>query len=361
MRVALIHDWLTGMRGGEKLLEAYCELFPDAEIFTLFHFKGTVSSLIERHKIHTSFLQWVAHKKWYRYLLPLMPLAVESLNVKKFDLVISLNHCVAKGVKTAPGTHHICCCFTPMRYIWDRQEDYFSGKASAFPLSLIFAYLRKWDKLSASRVHHFIAISEFIGRRIEKCYNRRSEVIYPFIEKDSFHQAEKIGDYYLVVSAFAPYKRIDIAIEACDHLKLPLKIIGCGQEDGKLRKMAGPTVEFLGWQPDTVVREYLAGCKALLFCGIEDFGIVPLEAMACGRPVIAFGKGGLTETVVEGQTGEFFTRQTADSLECVLLRFEKEGHKFDPVAIQKRAAQFDRSIFMRETKAFLEQTIGVYA
>src|SRR5208283_2894430 len=168
MRVALVHDWLTGMRGGERVLEAFCELFPEAEIFTLFHFKGTVSALIESRKIHTSFLQGFAHKKWYRYLLPLMPAAVESLNVKKFDLVISLNHCVAKGVKIAPGARHICYCFSPMRYIWDRQEDYFPGQASGFPLSWITSYLRQWDRSSALRVHHFMAISQFIGKRIEK-------------------------------------------------------------------------------------------------------------------------------------------------------------------------------------------------
>jgi len=361
VKVALVHDWLTGMRGGEKVLEAFCELFPEAEIFTLFHFKGTVSPLIESHKIHTSFLQGLAHKKWYRYFLPLMPAAVESLNVKAFDLVISLNHCVAKGVKIAPGAYHICCCLSPMRYIWDRQDDYFGAQASGFPLSLITAYLRQWDKSSASRVGHFIAISQFISKRIEKCYNRASEVIYPFIEKDCFHQAEKIGDYYLVVSAFAPYKRVDIAIEACNGLQLPLKIIGSGPDEGQLKKIAGPTVEFLGWQPDTVVREYLSACKALLFCGVEDFGIVPLEAMACGRPVIAFREGGLTETVVEGVTGEFFTPQTAGALVDVLLRFEREGHKWDSAAIQRHAAGFDKSIFMRNVKDFLNRTIGHYA
>ena len=361
MKVALVHDWLTGMRGGERMLEAFCELFPEAEIFTLFHFKGSVSPLIESHKIHTSFLQGLAHKKWYRYLLALMPAAVESLNVKKFDLVISLNHCVAKGVKIAPGAHHICYCFSPMRYIWDRQEDYFPGRASGFPLSWITSYLRQWDQSSALRVHHFLAISQFIGKRIEKCYNRQAEVIYPFIEKDCFHQAERIGDYYLIVSAFAPYKRIDIAIEACNHLQLPLKIIGSGPQEGKLKKLAGPTVEFLGWQPDDVVRGYLSACKALLFCGIEDFGIVPLEAMACGRPVIAFREGGLTETMVEGVTGEFFSRPSAASLEDVLLRFEKGRHSFDSSAIQQHAALFDKAIFMGDMKAFLNRTIGLYA
>ena len=357
MKVALVHDWLTGMRGGEKVLEAFCELYPDAEIFTLFHFKGTVSPLIESHNIHTSFLQGIARKKWYRYLLPLMPAAIESLNVKKFDLVISLNHCVAKGVKPALGAHHICCCFTPMRYIWDRQEDYFGSKSS-FPLSWITSYLRKWDRACAARVDHFIAISEFIARRIEKCYGRKSEVIYPFMETSCFHRAEKIENYYLVVSAFAPYKRNDIAIEACNRLQLPLKIIGSGQTEDKLRKLAGKTVEFLGWQPDDKVRQYLSKCKALLFCGVEDFGIVPLEAMACGRPVIAFREGGLTETVVEGLTGEFFSEQTADSLIETLLRFEKESNKFDPSVIQQHVAQFDKSVFMTKTRDFLSKTVG---
>jgi glycosyltransferase involved in cell wall biosynthesis len=361
MRVALVHDWLTGMRGGERVLEAFCEFFPKAEIFTLFHFKGSVSSLIESHKIHTSFLQGLANKKWYRHLLPLMPAAIESLNVKKFDLVISLNHCVAKGIKPASGARHICYCFSPMRYIWDRQEDYFGRQANRFPVSSIFSYLRRWDRLSSSGVNHFVAISQFVAKRIERCYNQKSELIYPFIETSLFHKRNEPGDYYLVVSAFAPYKRIDVAIEACNHLKLPLKIIGNGQEEARLRKLAGRTVEFLGWQPDEVARQYLSGCKALLFCGMEDFGIVPLEAMASGRPVIAFGAGGALETVISGQTGEFFPQQTVDSLVRVLLRFEGEMYKFDSSVIRQHVAKFDKLIFMGKIKSFFSRTIGNYA
>ena len=361
MKVALVHDWLTGMRGGERVLEAFCELFPDAEIFTLFYFKGSVSALIESHKINTSFLQGLAHRKWYRYLLPFMPSAIESLNVKDFDLVISLSHCVAKGIRPAQNACHICYCLTPMRYIWDRQEDYFAKKATQFPFSFINSKLRKWDELSSFHVHHFIAISQFVEKRIEKYYNRKAEVIYPFIETSRFHKEERIGDYYLVVSAFAPYKRIDLAIQACNYLKLPLKIIGEGQEESRLKKLAGKTVEFLGWQPDEIVRRYLSGCKALLFCGIEDFGLVPLEAMASGRPVIAFGAGGALETIVAGETGEFFPQQTADSLVKALLRFEAKTHKFDSSVIQQYVAKFDKSIFMRNIKNFLNRTVGNYA
>jgi len=361
MRVALVHDWLTGMRGGEKVLEAFCELFPEAEIFTLFHFKGTVSGLIESHKIHTSFLQGLADKKRYRYLLPLMPSAVESLNVKGFDLVVSLSHCVAKGVIPGRDARHICCCLTPMRYIWDRQEDYFGKNASRFPLSFMISSLRKWDRSSSSRVHHFIAISRFIEKRIERCYNRTAEVIYPFVETSRFREDAEAGGYYLVVSAFAPYKRIDIAIEACKRLKLPLKVIGAGQEENRLKKLAGKTVELLGWQPDEIVRQYLSGCKALLFCGVEDFGLVPLEAMASGRPVIAFQGGALMETVTEGLTGEFFPEQTADSLIKALDRFEGEANKFDPSVIRQHAARFDKSIFMKKIRDFLGRTVTGYA
>ncbi|MGE5197641.1 MAG: glycosyltransferase [Deltaproteobacteria bacterium] len=361
MRVALVHDWLTGMRGGERVLEAFCELFPEAEIFTLFHFKGAVSALIESRKIHTSFLQGFANKETYRHLLPLMPSAIESLDIKNFDLVISLSHCVAKGVVPRQGAQHICCCFTPMRYAWDRQEDYFGKKASRFPLSFIISRLRKWDRLSSARVHHFIAISQFIARRIERCYNRKSEVIYPFIETNRFYKREVVGDYYLVLSAFAPYKRIDIAIEACNNLKLPLKIIGSGQEEKRLKKLAGNTVEFLGWQSDEIVRRYLSGCKALLFCGIEDFGLVPLEAMASGRPVIAFRGAGALETVVDGMTGEFFPQQTADSLENTLFKFEKDINKFDSSKIQQHVTRFDKSIFMKNIKDYFNRTIGRYA
>ena len=361
MKVALVHDWLTGMRGGERVLEAFCELFPNAEIFTLFHFKGTVSPLIESHKINTSFLQGFAHRKWYRYLLPFMPSAIESLNVKGFDLVISLSHCVAKGVIPEQNACHVCYCLTPMRYIWDRQEDYFSKKASGFPFSLINSKLRKWDRLSSSRVQHFIAISQFVQKRIERYYNRKAEVIYPFIKTCLFHKKERISDYYLVVSAFAPYKRIDLAIQACNYLRWPLKIIGDGQEETRLRKLAGKTVEFLGWQPDEIVRQYLSGCKALLFCGIEDFGLLPLEAMASGRPVIAFDAGGALETVVAGETGEFFQQQTADSLIKALLRFETEAPKFDSSVIQHYVTKFDKSIFMGHIKDFLNRRVGSYA
>ena len=209
--------------------------------------------------------------------------------------------------------------------------------------------------------HHFIAISQFVGKRIKKCYNRNFEVIYPFIEKSRFHKNKQVGDYYLVVSAFAPYKRIDIAIDACNHLKLPLKIIGDGQEEGRLKKLAGKTVEFLGWQTDETVRKYLSACKALLFCGVEDFGIVPLEAMACGRPVIAYGDGGVMETVVQGVTGDFFPQQTAISLCESLLRFEGESHKYDPSVIQQHVAKFDKSIFIGSVKEFFNRTVNCYA
>ncbi|MCX5700953.1 MAG: glycosyltransferase [Candidatus Omnitrophica bacterium] len=218
--------------------------------------------------------------------------------------------------------------------------------------------LRKWDRLSSSGVHHFIAISQFIQKRIQNCYNRKSEVIYPFIEVSRFQKKEGAGDYYLVVSAFAPYKRVDIAIQACNHLKLPLKIIGSGQEENKLKKLAGRTVEFLGWQSDEKVRQYLSTCKALLFCGVEDFGLVPLEAMASGRPVIAFRGGGALETVVEGQTGEFFPQQTSDSLANTMFKFVKEINKFDSSKIQQQAAKFDKSIFMKKIQDYFNRTIN---
>jgi len=360
MKVALVHDWLTGMRGGEKFLEYLCELFPEADIYTLIHVKGSVSPRIEKHKIITSFLQYFPGvKRYYRYLLPLMPAAIESLKIKGYDLVISSSHCVAKGAH-ARGALHICYCHTPMRYLWQMRKEYFSarqGKVTAKIFELFAGYLKRWDIKTASNPDYFLANSKNIQARIKECYQRDATVIYSGIDTRQFFVDPGAKNYYLVVSAFAPYKRVDLAIEVFNGLNLPLKVIGTGQDEKKLRNLAGKNIEFLGWQPDDKVRGYYAGCKALIFPGEEDFGLVPLEVMASGRPGIAYAKGGALETVRSGVSGKFFNEQTVTCLREAVLDFEKNIGIFDPQKVRAQALRFDREIFLRELKSFIDDKI----
>jgi glycosyltransferase involved in cell wall biosynthesis len=303
MKVALVHDWLTGMRGGEKVLEVFCELFPDAHLYTLLHNEGSLSNTIESMDIRTSFIQKLPLiKKKYRHLLPIFPTAIERFDLRGYDLVLSSSHCVAKGVVTSANTLHICYCFTPMRYIWDLYNLYFgkerAGKFTRLATSLVLNYLRKWDVASSNRVNKFVAISRYIAERIKKNYGRDSDLIYPPVDCSYFKPVLSHKDFYLMVSPLAPNKRVDIAVEAFNSIGLPLIVIGSGQEDKKLEKMAGKNIKLMGWQSDEIVREHYANCKALIFPGVEDFGIVPLEAQACGKPVIAFGEGGALETII---------------------------------------------------------------
>ncbi|HTU19532.1 MAG TPA: glycosyltransferase, partial [Gemmataceae bacterium] len=304
-RVVLVHDWLTGMRGGEKCLEVLCRRWPHAALFTLLHRRGSVSPAIERLQPRTSFLDLLpASHCYYRYLLPLMPAAVTSWRLPPCDLIVSFNHCVAKAVRPRREfIPHVCYCFTPMRYAWHMRQAYFGADrvrgVKARILERLLSWLRDWDRRTAEGVTHFLAISETVRRRIAECYDRDSTVLYPPVDTDFYHPAAlPREDYYLAVSAFAPYKRLDLAIEACNALRQKLLLIGSGQDEARLRALAGPTIHFLGWQPDAVIRDHMRRCRALLFPGEEDFGIVPVEAQACGAPVIAFGRGGATETVI---------------------------------------------------------------
>lgn len=369
-RVVLVHDWLTGMRGGEKCLEPLCRRWPDATLFTLFHVPGSVSAPIEQLRIRTSFLdRFPGIGRYYRALLPLMPFAVRSLRLPRADLVVSLSHCVAKAVHVPSGTPHVCYCFTPMRYIWHMRQAYLGRTSLArhLPLEALLAVLRWWDRHTARQVTHFVAISETVRDRIAECYGRDSIVIYPPVDTDFYCPARvKRDDYYLVVSALVPYKRIDLAIAACNRLGRHLLIIGRGPEAARLRALAGPTVQFAGWQPDEVVRDHLRRCRAVLFPGEEDFGIVPVEAMACGTPVIAFGRGGATETVAPASgprepTGLFFPEQTAEAVAEAISRFELQAGAFSPQACRRQALRFCRQRFEEQIFAYLDQVAGFEA
>ncbi len=355
-RVALVHDWLTGMRGGEKVLEVLCELFPQADLYTLLHVPAKVSRTIESHRILTSSLQRIPGiSAFYRHLLPLMPWAMETFDFSAYDLLISTSHCVAKAAKPRAGARHVSYCHTPMRYIWDQYDSYFGPGRASLPVRLVMQVLRpflqKWDLATLPRVHEFIANSENVSERIKRIYWRNSVVIYPpvdyeFYSKDVRSPTSDVGrrtsdGFYLIVSALAPYKNVDVALEAFRRLGKRLVIIGEGQESQKLKHSAGPHIEFLGWRANEELRSYYQSARALVFPGEEDFGIVPVEAMAAGCPVIALGKGGALETVIEGKTGVFFETPTPESLTNAIRRFETM--RFDPGAISKHANMFSRA------------------
>jgi glycosyltransferase involved in cell wall biosynthesis len=343
-KVALIHDWLTGMRGGEKVLEAICGFFHGADLFTLVHIPGSVSPKIEAMNIHTSFLQALPGiESRYRQSLPLMPWAIGRFDLSGYDLIISSSHCVAKGVRVPPGTVHISYCHTPMRYIWDQFDDYFSPGRSSAPVRWLMRSLRpalqKWDRRTAQSVTHFIANSENVRRRIQRHYGRDASVIYPPVDTHYFEpNGRPRKDFFLMVTAFAPYKRIEIAIDAFNRLRLPLVIAGKGQELDKLALLAGPTVKLLGWVSDDALKTLYQEAKALIFPGEEDFGMVPVEAQACGCPVIALGRGGALESVVPGKTGFFFPEPSPESLiECV-EKFRRAD--INPAAARENAQRF---------------------
>jgi glycosyltransferase involved in cell wall biosynthesis len=351
------------MRGGEKVLEVFCEMFPDAPIYTLLHIKGSVSPLIERHRIETTFVQRlpkVATK--YRNYLPLFPTAIETFDMGGYDLVLSSSHCVAKGIIPHAGTTHISYVHTPMRYVYEMYDQYFGprqmGRLKRCIIPFFANYLRLWDAATSGRVDHYIANSENVRRRIQRHYRRDATVIWAPVDTQRLSLSEKPGDYYLVVSALVPYKRVDLAVAAAARLSRRLVIVGTGPERAGLERLAGPNVQFLGWQSDDQVRDWYAGCRALLFPGEEDFGIVPLEAQACGKPVIAFGRGGALETVRDGETGIFFAEQTVDSLAGAMKRLEEEGGRFVPARIRDHAMKFDRAEFRRRMAGFIAGVMG---
>ncbi len=359
-KVAIIHDWLLHYRGGERVLEAIAEMYPDADIFTLFYQPGRTSPTIERHRIIPSFLNSIpgAHK-FYRYLLPLFPLAVERWNLADYDLVISSSHCVAKGVIVPPHAEHACLLYTPMRYAWDQYWNYF-GSSWVEPLLFPFLhYLRMWDVTSSRRVDRFFSISHSVARRASLYYGRSSVVLPVFADVKAFEPMDvAVEDFYLVASALVPYKKIDHAIVACQKLGRRLVIIGEGPEADRLKALAGPNVFFTGRVPHETLKRAYATCRALLFPGEEDFGIVPLEAMAMGRPVIAFGRGGALDTVIDGETGILYDPGTAEALAEAIQEFER-GPAFSPADCVRQAREFTKEKFQQRFRAQLMEPIHV--
>lgn len=356
MKIALIHYWLVTMRGGEKVLEELCRLYPQADIFTHVIAPEKISETIRSHKIQTTFISRLpGATRHYQKYLPLMPLALEQLDLRGYDLVISSESGPAKGVITGEDTLHLCYCHTPMRYLWNMYHDYreSAGSLTRAVMTPSFSYLRQWDYASAARVDHFIANSTTVQRRIAKTYRRTSDVIHPPVAVESFSPMTA-EDFYLYCGQLVPYKRVDLAVQAFNRLGRKLVIVGDGSETARLKRMAGPTITFTGPQPAAELRRLYATCRALIFPGEEDFGIVPVEAMASGRPVIAYDKGGVRDSVRDGRSGILFPEQTAESLEAAVLRFEREESRFIPADIAADAAHFSGARFRDEMAQLVE-------
>ncbi|MDI6619040.1 MAG: glycosyltransferase family 4 protein [Clostridiales bacterium] len=356
MKIAIVHDWLTDMGGAERIIINFKEIYPSAPIYTSIYNPDKLDDTLKNINVKTSFLQdrkgaRENHQKYF----PLMPMAFESFDLNKYDVILSSSTSCAKGVITKPETMHVCYCNTPMRYAWEFYYQYaqnVSGLKKIF-LKYFMNYMRIWDNVSSYRVDYFIANSENVAKRIWKHYRRESVVIHPPVRCNLFTLDNIDEDYFLVVSRLVPYKRIDLAVQAFNEMKLPLVIIGEGSERKKLEYMANDNIKFLGRKPDDIIKKYYSRCRAFIFPGEEDFGITPLEAQASGRPVIAYGKGGALETVIEGETGVFFREQTVESLKAAVEIFLESS--FEKDLIRKHAEAFDEEIFKSKIKDYIDE------
>jgi glycosyltransferase involved in cell wall biosynthesis len=349
LRVALVHDWLTGMRGGERVLESLGRLFPAADILTLVHARGAVSPAIEAHRIRPSAIQRLPHAtRRYRRYLPLFPAAIEGFDLDDVDLVVSTSHCAAKAVVPTGRARHVCYCHSPMRYAWDQFDAYFGrdrlGPVSHQAARAVMGWLARWDRATASRVDRFIANSQFVAGRIARYYNRTASVLHPPVDVEFFTPGPGApGPYFLVVSALVPYKRIEVAIAAAGRLDVPLVVVGSGPDRARLEAAAGPTVTFAGSPDNEALREWYRGAQALVLPAEEDFGIAPVEAMACGRPVVALGRGGAAETVRPGVTGWLVDTATPEAFADAMR--EAQRHRLDPAPIVAHAQAFSTAHF----------------
>lgn len=345
-------------------MEELCRLFPQADIFTHVLDRSILPSDLAGKDIKTSFIDNLPRaRRWYKNYLPLMPIALEQIDLRGYDLVISSESGPAKGVLTSSEALHVCYCHTPMRYVWDLYHEYLaqSGRVKRFLMVPLLHYLRQWDRLSADRVDHFIANSENVARRIAKHYRREADVVYPPVDVDAFVPSGSVDDFYLMAGQLVAYKRADLAVRAFTRNGKRLVVIGDGEQLETLRKVAGANVTLMGWQPEEVLRDYYARCRALIFPGEEDFGIVPVEAMSAGRPVIAFGKGGALETVMDGKTGVFFHEQTEEALLDAVERFEGMKNEFFPDEIRAHACRFGPERFRTEMSRIIEIQLRAHA
>ena len=357
-RVAVVHDWLTGMRGGEAVLGALLELVPDARLLTLVHVPGSVAPSIESHHPRPSFVQRLPLARTrYRQYLPLFPAAVEQFDLDAVDLIVSTSHCAAKSVVPTGRARHLCYCHTPMRYAWDQFDAYFGaarvGKLRSSLYGLAMRRLARWDAATANRVDRYVANSHYVAARIGRYYNRRAEVIEPPVDTDFYSpDGSAPGGYFVSVSALVPYKRVDLAIEACSLAGVPLRVVGSGPEAGRLRDRAGSDVEFIERCSQTELRRLYRGARGFLLTGEEDFGIAPVEAQACGRPVIALARGGACETVAHGTTGLLVPESTPGAFAAAIRSLG--DHEFDPRQLRRSASRFARSRFQERMRASIE-------
>ena len=354
MKVAIVHDWLVNYGGAERVVEQLHALFPQAPVYTLVYDRKKMPARFHAYDIRTTYLQkFPFATRLYKNMLTLMPGAFERLDLTEYDLVISSCSSCSKGVITRPDAVHICYCHTPTRYVWDFYYTYVAnaGWLKRLLIPHMMQKMRVWDRLAADRVDYFVANSRYIARRIQKFYRREAEVVYPGVRIGECALAEQPDDYYLIVSRFTYYKRIDLAVRACTKLNKRLVVVGGGEEEKRLRALAGPTVEFRGRLTDEEIRALYARAKAFLFPGEEDFGITPVEAMSAGCPVLAYGRGGVTETVLDGKTGLFFAEQTEEALISCIERFEREGVAYTRAELRAHSLRFSEERFLSEMRA----------
>lgn len=369
MNLVLIHDWVVTIGGAERCLEVFHEIWPEAPLYTLVYREESVRRLgFEPGQVHASFLQrFPRAQTWYRKYLPFYPLAIEQFDLSGYDVILSSSHVAAKGVLVRSDQLHICYCHTPVRYAWDLTHRYLKENGlerglKSFLARAILHYIRLWDTLTANRVDYFIANSRYTARRIWRAYRREAVVIHPPVDVERFRVSEKKDDFFLFVSRLVPYKKADLVVATFTKLGLPLVVVGEGPQFDECRRLAGKNVEFLGYQDDATVADLMSRARALVFAAEEDFGIVPVEAQACGTPVIAYGKGGVEDTVVpatgdnwEVATGLFFHEQSVEALEAAVKQFLAWEGRFRPEVLRRNAERFSRERFKREIEMFVNK------